>query len=125
MPSARQLDRKVADEIELTLRTGIFSNPNNEQSHRVARSSTRQSTRARHARESDELTDATKEISDKLEMELEKRRESNATSKDLREQLQVIKGKGGGSRRDNSSSLLTASSSGRVKSAPAKGQFVF
>ncbi|KAJ7867305.1 hypothetical protein B0H13DRAFT_2281228 [Mycena leptocephala] len=118
--TACQLDHKVADEIELTLRTGIFSNPNNEQSHRVARSSTRQSTRARHARESDELTDATKEISDKLEMELEKRRESNATSKDLREQLQVMKGKGGGSRRDNSSSLLAASSSGRVKSAPAK-----
>ncbi|KAJ7822773.1 hypothetical protein B0H13DRAFT_1737629 [Mycena leptocephala] len=120
-----QLDRKVADEIELTLRTGIFSNPNNEQSHRVARSSTRQSTRARHARELDELAAATKEISDKLEMELEKRRESNATSKDLRKQLQFIKGKGGGSRRDNSSSLVAASSSGRVKSAPAKGQFVF
>ncbi|KAJ7922712.1 hypothetical protein B0H13DRAFT_2655567 [Mycena leptocephala] len=98
--TACQLDREVADEIELTLRTGIFSNPNNEQSHRVVRSSTRQSTRARHARESDELTDATKEISDKLEMELEKCR--------------------GGSRRDNSSSLLAASSSGRVKSAPAK-----
>ncbi|KAJ7869252.1 hypothetical protein B0H13DRAFT_1724442 [Mycena leptocephala] len=51
--TACQLDRKVVDEIELTLRTGIFSNPNNKQSHRVACSSTRQSTRARHVRESD------------------------------------------------------------------------
>jgi hypothetical protein len=55
MPSAQKLDRKVADEIEVTLRTGIFANPNNEQSHRVARNATRQSTRARKARESDEF----------------------------------------------------------------------
>ncbi|KAJ7932180.1 hypothetical protein B0H13DRAFT_810730 [Mycena leptocephala] len=118
--TAQKLDRKVADEIEVTLRTGIFANPNNEQSHRVARNAARQSTRARKARESDELKDETKEISDLLAAEAEKRRESNALSKDLKERLQAVKGKGAPSGRGASTPLLSVSSSGRVKSAPIK-----
>jgi hypothetical protein len=124
MSSAHKLDREVADDIELTLRTGIFANPNNEQSHRVARNSTRQSTRARKARESDERNDETKEISDQLAVEAEKRRESNAFSRDLKERLQAMKGKGGSSGRGTSTPLLSASSSGRVKSASIKGQSI-
>ncbi|KAJ7919721.1 hypothetical protein B0H13DRAFT_2428752 [Mycena leptocephala] len=118
--TAHKLDCKVADEIELTLRTSIFANPNNEQSHRVARNSARQSTRARKARESDELNDETKEISDLLAAEAEKRRESNAFWRDLKERLQAVKGKGGPSGRGTSTPLLSASSSGRVKSTPIK-----
>lgn len=88
------MDRAVADEIELSLRTGIMSNPNNEQAHRVARNSGRQSTRARNTRESYELSDATKELEAKIADELEKRRESSALTKDLKEKLASLKGTG-------------------------------
>ncbi|KAJ7820677.1 hypothetical protein B0H13DRAFT_2451468 [Mycena leptocephala] len=53
-------------------------------------------------------------------IEAEKRRESNAFSRNLKERLQAVKGKGGPSGRGTSTPLLSASSSGRVKSAPIK-----
>lgn len=100
------------------MKTGVFSNPHNEVSHRVARNLTHQSTRARNARESQEATDATKEVQDELAEELEKRRESSAHSKELKEKLNTLKGKGKTS--SGSVPILSASSSGRVKSAPAR-----
>ncbi|KAF7328489.1 hypothetical protein MVEN_02535900 [Mycena venus] len=96
LTAAYEVDMTVAQEIELTLSTG--------------------STRARKARESQEVTDATKELEEEIAGELEKRRESNARSKELKEQLQNLKGKGGN--KSSRPALLSASSSGRVKSAP-------
>ncbi|KAJ7803072.1 hypothetical protein B0H14DRAFT_3154691 [Mycena olivaceomarginata] len=111
------VDRNVAEEIELTLKTGVFSNPHNEVSHRVGRNSSRQSKRARDARDVREVTDATKDLQDEIASELEKRRESSARSKELKEQLKTLKGKDG--KKASSSTILSASSSGRVRSVPA------
>ncbi|KAJ7818916.1 hypothetical protein B0H14DRAFT_3738463 [Mycena olivaceomarginata] len=108
--------RTVADEIEMSLRTGIVANPNNEVSHRVARNTGRQSTRARNARESEELSDATHDLKQQIAEELEKRRESNTLTKELKNKLRSLKGTG----QTNQQKLLSASSSGRVKSAPVR-----
>jgi hypothetical protein len=51
----------------------------------------------------------------------EKRCESNAYSRDLKERLQAVKGEGSSSGRSTSPPLVSVSSSGRVKSAPTKG----
>ncbi|KAJ7898021.1 hypothetical protein B0H14DRAFT_2332437, partial [Mycena olivaceomarginata] len=111
-----RLDRTVADEIEMSLRTGIVANPNNEVSHCVARNTGRQSTRARNARESEELSDATHDLKQQIAEELEKRRESNTLTKELKNKLRSLKGTG----QTNQQKLLSASSSGRVKFAPVR-----
>ncbi|KAJ7312417.1 hypothetical protein DFH08DRAFT_1044438 [Mycena albidolilacea] len=107
---AHTLDRSVADEIEMALRTGIISNPNNEVSHRVARNAGRQSTRDRKARESHEVSDSIKYVQAQLADELQRRQESSALTKELKEKLRALKGK------DKSYITLSASFSGRVKS---------
>ncbi|KAJ7867199.1 hypothetical protein B0H14DRAFT_2572957 [Mycena olivaceomarginata] len=113
---AYRLDRTVVDEIEMSLRTGIVANPNNEVSHRVARNTGRQSTRARNTHESEELSDATHDLKQQITEELEKRRESNTLTKELKNKLRSLKGTG----QTNQQKLLSASSSGRVKSAPVR-----
>ncbi|KAJ7922381.1 hypothetical protein B0H13DRAFT_2655645 [Mycena leptocephala] len=50
----RKVDKNVAEEIQMSLKTGILSNPNNELSHRMARNNQRQSAAARRAREAHE-----------------------------------------------------------------------
>ncbi|KAJ7192001.1 hypothetical protein GGX14DRAFT_329690, partial [Mycena pura] len=85
LTSAYHVDLNVAAEIQLSLKTGILANSNNETSHRVARSSARQSATAQKLRESRQKDDATKAIKDQLAQEAEKRRESNAFSKALKE----------------------------------------
>ncbi|KAJ7893388.1 hypothetical protein B0H14DRAFT_3671887 [Mycena olivaceomarginata] len=104
--AAYDVDRNVAEEIELTLKTGVFSNPHNE------------SKRARDARDVREVTDGTKDLQDELASELERRRESSARSKELKEQLKTLKGKGG-KKAASSSTILSASSGGRARSVPA------
>lgn len=54
----------------------------------------------------------------------EKHCESNAFSRDLKERLQAVKDEGSSSGRGTSTPLLSASSSGRVKFAPIKGQSI-
>jgi hypothetical protein len=54
----------------------------------------------------------------------EKRCESNEFSRDLKERLQAVKGEGSSSGRGTSTPLLSASSSGCVKSVPNKGQSI-
>ncbi|KAJ7730604.1 hypothetical protein DFH07DRAFT_993004, partial [Mycena maculata] len=54
LESRRKVDENVAQEIQMSLQTGILSNPNNELSHRMARNNQRQSAAARRARESHE-----------------------------------------------------------------------
>ncbi|KAJ7301803.1 hypothetical protein DFH08DRAFT_827186 [Mycena albidolilacea] len=75
---------------------------------------------ARNARESQELSDATKDLEAKIADELEKRRESSALTKDLKEKLVSLKGTGE-IESSHPASILSASSSGRMKSTPLRG----
>ncbi|KAJ7774536.1 hypothetical protein DFH07DRAFT_937139 [Mycena maculata] len=76
----------------MSLRTGIISNPNNEVVNRMSRNVARQSATACKARESRELADESKQIQLQLEQEVERRRESTALSKELKERLKATKG---------------------------------
>ncbi|KAJ7465327.1 hypothetical protein B0H11DRAFT_2307912 [Mycena galericulata] len=51
LESRRKVDENVAQEIQMSLRTGILVNPNNELSHCMARNNQRQSAAARRAHE--------------------------------------------------------------------------
>ncbi|KAJ6613945.1 hypothetical protein B0H10DRAFT_2046774 [Mycena sp. CBHHK59/15] len=122
--SAHQVDETVAREIEASVRTGILSNLHNEVFHCMARNSQRQSTLARKAQESRELTDASKQLQDELDEELEKRRQSNARTKDLKEKLKAVKetssGRSKKGKSSDTSAIISASSSGRVKTAAVR-----
>ncbi|KAJ6609443.1 hypothetical protein B0H10DRAFT_477862 [Mycena sp. CBHHK59/15] len=121
LESRRVVDQNVAREIEMSLETGILSNPNNEISHRMAGSSQRQSNAARKSRESRQAADISKELQLQINAEAEKRRVSNELTKSLKEQLNAAKGKSGkGGKADGKSVILSASSSGRVKTARAR-----
>ncbi|KAJ7668246.1 hypothetical protein B0H17DRAFT_1209990 [Mycena rosella] len=89
---AQRVDETVAEEIQMSLCTGIFASPNT----------------TRKSRESRQLTDVSKELQMRLSAELEKRRESTELTKALK------------AAKKGSSEILTASSSGRVKTAPAR-----
>ncbi|KAJ7440415.1 hypothetical protein B0H11DRAFT_2353437 [Mycena galericulata] len=91
LESRRVADHNVAREIQTSLETGILSNSNNELSHRMSRTSTRQSTVARKARESREAADISKELQLQIDAEVEKRRISNELTKSLKEQLNAAK----------------------------------
>ncbi|KAJ6549761.1 hypothetical protein B0H19DRAFT_1264671 [Mycena capillaripes] len=104
LESRRRVDHKVADEIKMSLKTGILSNSNNELSHRMACYSQPQSTVARRATESRDAANVLKDLQRRIDEEAEKRRLSNQTTKFLKAQLKDAK----------------ASSSGRVTSAPAR-----
>ncbi|KAJ6620851.1 hypothetical protein B0H10DRAFT_1689824, partial [Mycena sp. CBHHK59/15] len=91
LESRREVDQNVAREIEMSLETGILSNPNNEISHRMARNFQRQTTAARKARESREAADISKELQLQIDAEAEKWRVSNELTKSLKEQLNAAK----------------------------------
>ncbi|KAJ7671075.1 hypothetical protein B0H17DRAFT_1335506 [Mycena rosella] len=114
LESAHRVDKTVAEEIEMSRRTGILSNPNNEITHLMARNSQRQSTSVRKARESRELMDVSKQLQARLEEEAEKRRQSSALTKALKEELKAVKGTSGRKGKPGKSVVLSASSSGRV-----------
>ncbi|KAJ6546576.1 hypothetical protein B0H10DRAFT_2384667 [Mycena sp. CBHHK59/15] len=100
----------------MSMRTGIFPNAINELSNRVARNSRRQSARAQKAQETQEVAYEAAEIKAKLATEQEARRESSAQTKQLNERLKVLTGKSRGrSSKAKAPAILTASSSGRVK----------
>ncbi|KAJ7495012.1 hypothetical protein FB451DRAFT_1020029, partial [Mycena latifolia] len=115
----RVVDQNVAREIEMSLEGGILSNPNNKISHRMARSSQRQSNAARKSRESRQAADISKELQLQIGAEAEKRRVS-------KEQLNAAKGKSGKrGKGDGKSVILSASSSGCVKTARARAGIYF
>ncbi|KAJ7798515.1 hypothetical protein B0H13DRAFT_1933630 [Mycena leptocephala] len=119
--SGRQVDNRVAKEIETSMQTGILSNPNNEIFHREARNSQRRSAQTQKARESLEVADASTELKAQLAAEQVKRRNSNALSKQITAQLKALPGKfGGRSGKAKAPALLTASSSSRVKPTAAR-----
>ncbi|KAJ6574171.1 hypothetical protein B0H19DRAFT_1253912 [Mycena capillaripes] len=120
LESRRRVDQTVAQEIKMSLETGILSNPNNEISHRMARNSQRQSNAARKERESHEAADISKDLQLRIDAEAEKRRVSNELTKSLKAQLKDAKGTSG--KRGKASrkpAILSASSSGRVKTTRA------
>ncbi|KAJ7689326.1 hypothetical protein B0H17DRAFT_640822 [Mycena rosella] len=116
LKSAQAVDEKVAEEIQMSIRTGIMANPNNEIVHRLARNGQRLSASARKTRESRQATELSKDLQIRLDTETEKRRESTALTKALKEQLKASKQ----ASKSGSSTILSASSSGRVKMAPAR-----
>ncbi|KAJ7714640.1 hypothetical protein B0H16DRAFT_1435391 [Mycena metata] len=120
LTAAHEVDHNVADEIELSLKTGILANPHNESSHRLARNTTRHTTTSKKAHESQQQNDAAQVLRARLAEQLEERRKSNALSKELKEQLQALNTTGGRSGKQAAPPLLSASSSGRVKSVPVR-----
>ncbi|KAJ7476393.1 hypothetical protein B0H11DRAFT_1810084 [Mycena galericulata] len=112
------LDNKVAQEIEMSRRTGVMANSNNELVHRVGRSVGRHTTTARKKREGREVADATHQLQLQIEAEAEKRRESNRLTKTLKEQLKTAKGTSATRGNSAPSAVLSASSSGRVRTTP-------
>ncbi|KAJ6579343.1 hypothetical protein B0H10DRAFT_2235817 [Mycena sp. CBHHK59/15] len=99
--SAREVDENVARKIAASIDTGILTNPHNEAYHRMSRNLLRQATAA-HEKES--------------------RRESSAREKELRDQLKYAKGstsinRAKGAKVIGPSVIISASSSGRVKTA--------
>ncbi|KAJ7291881.1 hypothetical protein C8J57DRAFT_1588616 [Mycena rebaudengoi] len=109
LESRRKIDQNVADEIKRSMETGILSNPNNELTHRISRNAQRQSAIARKSRESREAADVSKELQLQIKA-------STALTKSLKEQLKATKGTSG-KKKKSDETILSASSSGRVKTA--------
>ncbi|KAF8152098.1 hypothetical protein K438DRAFT_1778482 [Mycena galopus ATCC 62051] len=101
----RSIDSDVAREIKI-------ANPNNEMSRRIARDSQRRSATVRKTQASHDAADLAKDL--RLQIE-----EAAARTKALKVQLKATKGTSG-RRKSDSSTILSASSSGRVRTAPAK-----
>ncbi|KAJ7663763.1 hypothetical protein DFH06DRAFT_986442, partial [Mycena polygramma] len=109
LESRRKVDENVAQEIKMSLETGILPNHNNELSHRMARNGQRQSAAARRARESSEASDISKDLQLKIAASI-------AATKSLKEQLKATKPSKQGKSKAKAP-ILSASSSGRVKTA--------
>ncbi|KAK6996359.1 hypothetical protein R3P38DRAFT_2800060 [Favolaschia claudopus] len=107
----RYIDQNTAEEIEMSLRTGILVHTNNEMSQRMSRNTQRQSATAQKAQDSYAAADLAHQLQLQIEAEAEKQRLSKETSKALKAQLKESKAKSGKARKAD----LTASSSGRVK----------
>ena len=113
--SARKVDERVAREIEIAIKTGVLVNSRNESSHRLARTTTRQSTTIRKSRESRELT----EERARIQMEIDAVKKNSAAR--LKE-LQALKTATGKPRKSVKTTqprsvFVSADSSGRVKTA--------
>ncbi|KAJ6451197.1 hypothetical protein C8R45DRAFT_1083775 [Mycena sanguinolenta] len=112
----RKVDENVADEIQLSLESGILTNANNDLSHRMARNSQRQTATTRKSRESRAAVDQSRDIQLQIDAEAEKRRASTALTKDFKAQLKAAKGTSGKRGKAKAKAvILSASSSGRVK----------
>ncbi|KAJ6545258.1 hypothetical protein B0H19DRAFT_1379988 [Mycena capillaripes] len=121
LETAYKTDTTAANEIDMSMRTGIFPNANNEVVHREARNSQRRSARAQKARETDKVADEAAEIKAQLAALQETRRDSNAQTKELNQKLKALTGKSGArSSKGKAPAILTASSSGRVKTMAHK-----
>ncbi|KAJ7120746.1 hypothetical protein C8R43DRAFT_1034075 [Mycena crocata] len=119
--SARVVDQNTAAEIETSMQTGILTNANNEVATRMARNMQRQSAVARRSRESQAKSEEEKLIAAELAVIKEGQQKSRARTKDLNAQLKAVKSsskKG----KSTSGAILSASSSGCVKSAPTRKQ---
>ncbi|KAJ7712276.1 hypothetical protein B0H16DRAFT_1342718, partial [Mycena metata] len=119
--SARSVDWRVVEEVKSSMTTGILPNRNNEMSQCLHRNTTRQSTAARHARESDEQGKQEAELKSQIAALKSGRKEASAAEKLLTAELKALKGAGsarptpGTSFTNYESVVVSSSSSGRVK----------
>ncbi|KAJ6608928.1 hypothetical protein B0H10DRAFT_2194137 [Mycena sp. CBHHK59/15] len=121
-PSRRKVDHDVADEIRMSLKTGILPNANNELLHCMARSTQHHSSAMRKANESRGAADISTEFRLQIEAEAEKHCASNLATKSLKAQLKAAKNVSG--KRGKSGEMLLASSSGRVKTPQTRASNV-
>ncbi|KAJ7095018.1 hypothetical protein C8R44DRAFT_644983, partial [Mycena epipterygia] len=114
---ARVLDENVAREIQSSMQTGILANSQNEVYHRGPRNLQRQANAAEKVRRSN-LANSSKEINAELAELKEKRRKLTMREKALHEQLKSEKaGSTSHGKTGSRSAIISASSSGRVKTA--------
>ncbi|KAJ7084961.1 hypothetical protein C8R44DRAFT_894074 [Mycena epipterygia] len=115
---ARTLDENVAREIQSSMETGILANSQNEAYHRGSRNLQRQANTAEKVRRSNDLTNSSKEINAEIAELKAGQRQSTAREKALREQLKSEKaGSTSRGKTGSRSAIISASSSGRVKTA--------
>ncbi|KAJ7626230.1 hypothetical protein B0H17DRAFT_563566 [Mycena rosella] len=115
---ARVLDENVAREIQSSMGTGILANSQNKAYHRGSRNLQRQANAAEKVRRSNDLTNSSKGINAEIAELKEGRRQSTAREKALREQLKSEKaGSTPRGKTGSRSAIISASSSGRVKTA--------
>ncbi|KAK6992570.1 hypothetical protein R3P38DRAFT_3084685 [Favolaschia claudopus] len=114
--SAREVDQRVAREIEISENSGILLNSHNESYHRRARNTTRHSTTMRKAAEAREREDEQVEIEMEIEEVEANKRDSAARLKELRAARKATR-KGAGKRggKGTKSTVVSSNSSGRVK----------
>ncbi|KAF8153913.1 hypothetical protein B0H34DRAFT_70178 [Crassisporium funariophilum] len=89
--TAREIDERVAREVQGTLDTGIKTNSQTNLIHRMARQAQHQSATARKACETTKVQDLAAEIQSKLDEEKENRRNAAARQKELQAQLKALK----------------------------------
>ncbi|KAK6978061.1 hypothetical protein R3P38DRAFT_3120609 [Favolaschia claudopus] len=114
--SAREVDQRVAREIDISRNFGILVNSHNESYHRRARNTTRHSTTMRKAAEAREREDEQAVIEMEIEEVEANKRDSAARLKELRAARKATRkgaGKRGGKR--TTSVVVSSNSSGRVK----------
>nr|GAT46611.1 predicted protein [Mycena chlorophos] len=105
--TARVLDLRVWNEVQLTFTTGILTNPYNDSTHRLARNLGRQATATRKRTEAKQQAEAATQLDADLA-------EATARVKDLKAQKAAGISKGKGKKR--AQRIAGDSSSGRVKS---------
>jgi hypothetical protein len=118
---AREVDNKTADEIKISLATGVLTNPNNENFHRMSRNNQRLSKSIQKAKENNKRNTATADLRERIENLTALRRETLQELKDLKEDLAASgasksgKRDGGGTRKSDSSGRVLGPSKARGK----------
>ncbi|KAJ7711613.1 hypothetical protein B0H16DRAFT_1816530, partial [Mycena metata] len=119
--NARSVDWRVVEEVKSSMTTGILPNQNNEMSQRLHRNTIRQSTAARHARESDKQGKQEAELKSQIAALKSGRKETSAAEKLLAAGSTALKGTGSARSKPGTfftnyeSVALSSNSSGRIK----------
>jgi hypothetical protein len=114
--SARKLDEQVVREIEISIRSGVLINSQNESYNRRARNTTRKSTAMRKSNASHQLADERAEIELEIEALRAEKQDSAARLKALQTRKSEIRKKSKtGTLSGTRTVVVSASSSGRVK----------
>ncbi|KAJ7741239.1 hypothetical protein B0H14DRAFT_2407376, partial [Mycena olivaceomarginata] len=114
--NARKLDERVAREIEISIRSGVLINSQNESYNRRARNTTRQSTAMRKSHASHQLADERAEIELEIEALRAEKQDSAARLKALQTRKSEIRKKSKtGTLNGTRTVVVSARSSGRVK----------
>ncbi|KAJ7181385.1 hypothetical protein C8R43DRAFT_969056 [Mycena crocata] len=117
LSSARKLDEEVARDIEIAINSGVLRNSNNESSHRGARNTTRASTTMRKAHEANEVEEERARLAAKMASIQDSRKELATEYKALKTLHSATRTRGKGSKATPTMRrvVVSASSSGRVK----------